>query len=108
MSWSGRRRAAAVRGDVDVDVDVAALRFAVGHGQRLEGRVDRRALHLQAHRPHEVEELLDDGVGHLGFVDDVADERRGLRVVAQLAAEQYRHHLDARQGILYMHTWRTR
>ena len=61
---------------------------------------DGGALHLQPDRPDEVEDLLDDGVGHLGFADDVADQRGGLGVVAQLTAQEPGHHLDAGQRVL--------
>ena len=57
-------------------------------------------LDLQANRPHELENLEHDGVGHLGFLDDVAED--GLRVLGlgKLALEDPRHDLDARERIL--------
>ena len=61
---------------------------------------DRRALELQPHRPHEVEHLLDDGVGHLRFVDDVLDQRLRVGIVGHLTAQQPGHHFDARQRVL--------
>ena len=41
-------------------------------------------LDLQPDRPHELEHLEDDGVGHLGFLDDVGEDR--LRVLGRPAA----------------------
>ena len=55
---------------------------------------------LQPDGPHELEHLLDDGVGHLGFVDDVPNERLRLRDVADPAPQEPRHHFDAAERVL--------
>ena len=90
-----------VRRDLRADRDRAAPHLALGHRDRvLQDLVERRALDLQLNRPHELEDLDHDGVGHLGFLDDVVERLEGLRVVEQLALEHAGHHLDARQRVL--------
>ena len=76
--------------------------MALGHRDRV---ADRRrssddALDLQPDRPHEVEHLEDDGVGHLGFLDDVAEDRLRVLGLGELALEKAGHHLDAGERIL--------
>ena len=93
-------------------------RRSLGHGERRRRRrraargssasaiaslndvVERHVLDLQPDRPHELQHLEDDGVGHLRFLDDVAED--GLRVLrlGQLALEDARHDLDAGERIL--------
>ena len=68
-----------VRRERDVDRHLAARHMALGQRDRFAAaRRARTSLHLQPDRPHEIEDLEDDGVGHLRFVDDVAEDR--LRV----------------------------
>ena len=57
-------------------------------------------LDLQPDRPDEVEHLLHDGVGHLGFVDDVGQHRLRVGCIRNLAAQQAGHHLDAGERVL--------
>ena len=57
-------------------------------------------LDLQPDRPHELEHLEHDGVGHLGFLDDVAEDRLRVLGVGKLALEDARHDLDAGERIL--------
>ena len=80
---------------------MAARRLAVGHRDGVRQRFAQRGrLHLQPHRPHELQHLLDDGIGHLRFADDVGDQRLSLGVVRRLAADQAGQHLDAGQRVL--------
>ncbi len=67
-----------------------------------DGIGHRHPLDLQPDRPHEVQHLDDDGVGHLGFLDDVAKD--GLRIgrIGKLPLQQSRHHLDAGQRVLHL------
>ena len=59
------------------------------------------SLDLQPDRPHEVEHLEHDGVGHLRFLDDVGEDRSArLRRVGQLALEDAGHDLDAGERVL--------
>ena len=61
---------------------------------------DVRVLDLQPHRTHELEHLDDDGVGQLGFADDVGQQRLRVDRVGHLTAQQPRHDLDAGQRVL--------
>ncbi len=61
---------------------------------------ERHVLDLQPDRPHELEHLEDDGVGHLGFLDDVGEDRLRVLRLGQLALEDARHHLDAGERVL--------
>lgn len=56
--------------------------------------------HLQPDGPDEVEDLLHDGIGHLGFVDDVPQQGLGFRRLGQFAPEEAGEHLDAHQRVL--------
>ena len=71
----------------------SVIALAIAAGQR-------RAIDLQAHRPHERQHFLDDRVRHLGFADDVLDQRLRVRVVGHLAAQQPGQHLDAGERVL--------
>ena len=80
----------------------AAAHLALGQRDRvLEHVVDRHALDLQGDRPHELEHFDHDGVGHLGFLDDVVERFERLGLVGELALEHAGHHLDARQRVLH-------
>ena len=62
-----------------VTATAAAVHLPLGQRDRVVQHLrDRRALDLQPDRPHELEHLEDDGVGHLRFADDVVEQR--LRV----------------------------
>ena len=50
--------------------------------------------------PHELENLEDDGVGHLGFLDDVAEDRLRVLRLRKLPLEDASHHFDAGERIL--------
>ena len=63
---------------------------------------DVGALDLQPDRPHELEHLDDDRVGHLRLVDDVGEQRLRVRRVGHLPAQQAGHHLDAGQRVLHL------
>ena len=87
---------------IHADLHVAARHVALGHRHRVADRVgDRDPFHLQPDRPDEIEHLEHDGVGHLGFLDDVAEDRLRIRRVGQLPLEDPRHHLDAGERILH-------
>ena len=58
------------------------------------------AFDLQPDRPDEIEHFDHDGVRHLGFLDDVAQDRLGVFGLGQLALQDPRHHLDAGQRVL--------
>ena len=62
----------------------------------------RRPVHLQADRPHELEHLDDDRVRHLGLADDVGQEAPEIGAVRDLPAEQAGHDLDAGEGVLHL------
>ena len=82
-------------------VTVAARHFGFGQRNRLmQHRVEIGALHLQAQGPHELQHLDDDGVGELGFADDVGEQRLRVRGVRHLAPQQAGHDLDAGKRIL--------
>ena len=57
-------------------------------------------LDLEPDRPHELEDLEDDGVGHLGFLDDVAEDRLRVLRLGKLPLEDARHDFDAGERIL--------
>ena len=57
-------------------------------------------LDLQPNRPHELEHLEHDGVGHLRFLDDVAEDRLRVLGLGKLALEDARHDFDAGERIL--------
>ena len=57
-------------------------------------------LDLQPNRPHELEDFEHDGVGHLRFLDDVAEDRLRILGLGKLALEDPRHDLDAGERIL--------
>jgi len=65
-----------------------------------EAAIAQHQAALEANRADVVEHLHDGGVGHLGLGDDVVDD--GLRIgdVADLAAQQAGHHLDAGERVL--------
>ncbi len=93
------------RGQAGVHVDAhdrpAARHLALGQRDRVGDHVaQRRVLDLQPDRPHELERLVHDPVGHLRFVDDVGEN--GLRIgrAGDLPLEHAGHHLDARQRVL--------
>ena len=84
-----------------VDRHRAAAHLAFGERDRiLEHLVERRALDLQLNRPHELEHFDHDGVGHLGFLDDVVERLERFGSFGQLALEHAGHDLDARERIL--------
>jgi hypothetical protein len=92
-----------VGGDLDVHVDLAPASLGLGHRDRIAQDVgNRRALGLEAHGPHVVEHLDHGGVRHLGFVDDVGEDRLRVGASGNLPAEQACHHLDARERILQL------
>ena len=75
--------------------------LAFGERDRiLEHLVERHALDLQLNRPHELEHFDDDGVGHLGFLDDVVERLERFGLLGQLALQHAGHDLDARQRVL--------
>ena len=59
------------------------------------------SLDLQPDRPHEVEHLEDDGVGHLGFFDDVAEDRLRVLATRQLPLQEAGHDFDAGERVLH-------
>ena len=90
-----------VRFDDRVDRHRAAPHLAFGQRDRiLDHFVERRALDLQLNRPHELQHLDDDGVGHLGFFDDVVQRLERVLAVGHLALEHAGHDLDARERVL--------
>ena len=71
-----------------VDQDRTARGLAVRHRHGAVDRIGQRGvIDLQPYGPHEGEDLLDDRIGHLGFVDDVVDQSQRDGVVRHLPAE---------------------
>ena len=100
---AGRPAAPARPASMSVSIDTAPrAHLAFGERDRvLEHFVERDALDLQLNRPHELEHFDDDGVGHLGFLDDVVRASRARpRRSVELALEHAGHDLDAGQRIL--------
>ena len=90
-----------IRRQRDVHDNTAARRLPVSHRNGRRHRLgERGAIHLQTHRPHKREHFLDDGVGHLGFADDVAHQRLDIGIVRHLAAQQRGEHFDAAERVL--------
>ena len=84
-----------------VDRHGAAPHLAFGQRDGiLDDFVERRALDLQLNRPHELEHFDHDGVGHLGFLDDVVERFERFAFVRHLALEHAGHDLDARERVL--------
>ncbi len=80
---------------------VAALHMTLGHANRVADDVgERDVLDLQADRPHEIEHLEHDGVRHLRFFDDVAEDRLRVLGVGELPLQQAGHDFDAGERIL--------
>ena len=74
-----------IRRQLDLDRHVAARHVALRERNRVADDVrERNALDLQPDRADELEDLEDDGVGHLRFLDDVREDR--LRVFASPGA----------------------
>ena len=59
-------------------------------------------LHLEPHRPHELQHLHDDRVGELRLADDVGQQRLRIDRFGDLAPEQARHDLDAGEWIFQL------
>ena len=57
---------------------------------------------MQPNRPDELQYLLHDRVGHLGFRNDVGQHCLRIRNVRNLPAQQPRHHFDAGQWVLHL------
>ena len=87
---------------MSVSIDTAPRRILPSASviESLSDLVERHALDLQLNRPHELEHFDDDGVGHLGFLDDVVERLERFGVIGELALEHAGHDLDAGQRVL--------
>ena len=63
---------------------------------------DAGVLHVQPDGTHELKDFLDDGVGHLGFVDDVGQRRLRVGQVGDLPSQQAGLHFDAGERVLHL------